>query len=247
MLNDRQRKRESVLRRLLRKTLIFLILIGVPVIFFAGTFRLKDITVQGSERYTKEQIKDIFVQSLLDNNTILLYLKYSYFKSATIPFVEKMDLELVDSNTINVRIYEKMVIGCVEFMGEYLYFDKDGIVVESSSEQLEDIPKIIGLKFDQIVLSEKLEVQSEDLYHTILNLTQLIDWYDLDVDAIRFSSNNEVTIECGDIKVLLGKKDTYDNELSILKSILEEAKGMDIKIDMTNGTDTFIATPNKAD
>ena len=33
---------------------------------------------------------------------------------------------------------EKRVTGC-EYLGEYLYFDKDGIVVESSSKHFMDI------------------------------------------------------------------------------------------------------------
>jgi cell division protein FtsQ len=79
-------------------------------------------------------------------------------------------------------------------------------------------------------------------------LTQLIEKYKLGVDTISFSSEYEVILDCGDIKVLLGKKNTYDEVLSQLKNILAEAEGMEITIDMRNyvkGTNNIIAKPKK--
>jgi cell division protein FtsQ len=160
-----------------------------------------------------------------------------------LPFVEKIDVNMTDTHTITVYVYEKMVAGCVEFMSEYLYFDKDGIIVESSSRRLEDIPVIKGLKFEKIMLSEKLKVQKDELFDVIINLTQLIRKYELAVDQISFNSDFEVTLDCGDIRVLLGKKSTYDEALSELKNILAEAKGMEITLDMRNyvkGTQNII-------
>ena len=64
-----------------------------------------------------------------------------------------------------------MMIGYVEYLGTNLYFDKDGIVVESSSEILEGVPKISGLKFSEVTLYEKLPVEDDHVFQVILNLT----------------------------------------------------------------------------
>ena len=53
--------------------------------------------------------------------------------------------------------------------GSYLYFDRDGIVVESSRIKLEDIPVITGLNFSRIVLHEQLKVQKEEMFTVILS------------------------------------------------------------------------------
>jgi cell division protein FtsQ len=199
--------------------------------------------VVGSRQYTPEQITAELVKTKLDSNSLYLYLKHRYFEDVMIPFVEKIDVTMTDTHTITIYVYEKMVAGCVEFMGEYMYFDKDGIVVESSTKKLEEIPVIKGLKFDKIMLSEKLVVQKDELFDVIINLTQLIQKYELDVDKITFSNDYEVTLDCGDIRVLLGKKSTYDEALSELKNILAEAKDMKITLDMRNyvkGTQNII-------
>jgi cell division protein FtsQ len=253
------RNSNSVPKRLMVRGLKLVIFIGIPVLIFGFTFRLKNVTVTGTTRYTEEQITEQLVRTELDYNTLMLYLKYHYFKDVRIPFVEKVDLELKDMNSVNIRVYEKMVTGCIQFMGEYLYFDKDGIIVESSSEQLEDIPLIKGLEFDKIILNEKLEVQKDELFDVILNLTQLIDKFGLDVKTIRFDKDYSVMVDCGDISARLGKRSTYDEVLAELKNIIQGSQGelnevlnksggAGLELDMTNygkGTKPIVATPKK--
>lgn len=237
------RKNNSVLKRLVLKLLKLAIFLGIPVGVLLYTFQLNKISVTGSTRYNQEQIREHLIVSEADKNTLFFYLKYKYLMDVRIPFVEKMSFELLDRNSISIRVYDKKIIGCIEFMGDYLYFDKDGIIVESTSKRLEDIPLIKGLKYQKIVLNEKLEVQKEELFDVILNLTQQIQKRDLEVNTISFNNKYEVTVDCGDIKAMLGRRSTYDEILSKLKNIIDEAKGMKFTIDMTNGSDYFIAKP----
>lgn len=253
------RKSNSVLMRFLKRSLKIIVFIGVPILLFGFTFRIKNITVSGTSRYTSDQIIEQVVNSKFDTNTLLLQLKYKYLADVKIPFVEKVDLEIVDKNTINIQVYEKMVTGCVEFMNQYLYFDKDGIVVESSSTLMEDIPQIKGLRFNKIILYEKLEVQKNELFDVILNLTQQIDKYGLKVLSIRFNSDYEVMVDCGKYTALLGKRSTYDEVLSELSNIIEsaereknnlmrESEGTQWELDMTNyskDTEKIVAKPRK--
>ena len=52
-----------------------------------------------------------------------------------------------------------------------LYFDKEGIVVESSSEEIEGIPRIKGIAFDNVELYKKLPVEEEDVFKKIGDLS----------------------------------------------------------------------------
>lgn len=254
MGKKKQRNSNNVLKRICLRLLAVLLIIGIPTILVGSFFYIKNVTVLGSERYTSEEITGKIIQSKPDSNALYLYLKYKYFANTTIPFIEKVDVELVDNHSVTIYVYEKMVTGCVEFLGNYLYFDKDGIIVESSSKRLEGIPLVKGLQYDKIILHEKLEIkkkvdgkledQKKELFDLILNLTQLIQKFELDVDTISFSSNYEVTLSCGDIKVLLGKKSTYDEPLSDLKNILTAADGKKLEIDMRN-TNAIIAKPEE--
>lgn len=238
-----RRNSNSVLKRIglfVLKITVFLIL---PVTILVFTFQLKNITVTGSSRYDSGQIIERLIESKADNNTLVFFLKYKYFKDVKIPFVEKMSFELVDRNSVSIRVYDKKIIGCIEFMGDYLYFDKDGIIVESTSKRLDDIPLVKGLKYQKIVLNEKLEVQKEELFDVILNLTQQIEKRELDVNTITFNNQYEVNLDCGDIKAMLGKRSSYDEILAKLKNIIVEAEGKKLIIDMRSGSGNFIAKP----
>jgi len=243
MGNTLRRKNNSVLRRISIRFLKIIVFVGIPAAIFMYYFQLKNITVTGSSRYTEEQITAKLLNSKADTNTIIFYLKYKYFVDVKIPFVEKMSFELVDNNSVNIKVYDKRIIGCIEFMGDYFYFDKDGIIVESTSKRIDDIPLVKGLKYHKIVLNEKLEVQKEELFDVILNLTQQIEKYGLNVDTIIFNNNYEVTLNCGDIKAMLGKRDTYDEILAKLKNIMAEIEGRKLTIDMTTDNSYYIAKP----
>ncbi|MBO5199400.1 MAG: cell division protein FtsQ/DivIB [Lachnospiraceae bacterium] len=212
------------------------LLLLVFLIVFSGSSRLETITVEGNTYYTDQEIIDRVVTEPTDQFTLLLYLRCRYREIERIPFVEYVDVKMEDKNTAVLTVYEKIITGCVRIMGSYLYFDKDGIVVESSSEKREEIPIVTGLDFDSLVLYEELKVQNEELFTTILNLTRLIDKYELDVDEISFNSALEVDFVCGDIRVKLGKKEMYDEPVAALVNILPEADklGKKMVIDMTD-------------
>ena len=216
--------------RMVKRMLGFLILVGVPSVIFINTFQLKTVTFEGLTRYTNDEIQEKIINTELDRNALLLYLKYNYFTDVQIPFIEDIDLILIDNHTITIKVYEKKVIGCVEFLGDYLYFDKDGIIVESMANPLDDIPLVKGLRFNKIILHEKLEVQKAELFDVILNLTQHIEKLDLDIDTIHFNSKYEVTFDIDEIRVYLGKRDTYDEVLGELKNILKEVEGMKMNL-----------------
>ena len=199
-------------------------------------FRINRIEIVGSERYTEEELKEYLITSRLDENSIFLYLKCKYREKPSIPFIQKMNLEYIDKNTVKVTLYEKVIAGCVEYMGNYMYFDKDGIVEETSVKREEGIPEVVGLKFTRIAMNEEIKIQKQSLFQVILDITKLIKMYELDVQKIQFNSDGEVTLHCGNSIALLGhgNGNYYDKQISNLKNMLKAAKGKAYQYDLRN-------------
>lgn len=228
------------------KLLLFCAIILIPICIMYITCSLDTVIVEGSIHYTEAELKEQILTKRTDGNTILFYLRQKYGKQESIPFVSDIDIKIVNRNTVKVKVYEKAVIGCIKYMNNYMYFDKDGIVVETSNEKLENIPFIRGLKFSSFVLYKKLEVEKEELFSVILKLTQLIQKFELEVDTIQFNDEAQVTLVSGDNKIFLGKRDSYDEQLAELKNLLPTAKGKKLIIDMENfeeGQKKTIAKP----
>lgn len=192
-------------------------------------FDLKDLEVTGCDYYTEEEIKDRFVKSVFDDNTLAFYIKYKFFQDVSIPFVDGFDMDFISRNKIHINIYEKAMISCIKYMGDYLYLDKDGTIVEAFPEKIEGIPLVTGLNFQEMNLHEKLKVEDDRIFDTILAVSLLIRRYELDIDKIFFNYKYEITLYSGDIKILLGKKDYYDTQIADLTNILPIAREKRLK------------------
>lgn len=248
MNRKRRRSKFTILRAPIVKFLLLVLIVLIGYFVFMNGCKVQEYEIKGCTKYTNDQIIEKVEGDAKTDNAVLIYLKYKFFDNLSIPFIEKLDFKIIGYNKLKITVYEKMVIGCVEFMGEYMYFDKDGIIVESSSSLLENIPLIKGLTFKKVILHEKIETESDSIYASILNLSQLNEKYELGIDTMAFSSNKEITIECDGIKVLLGKRDKFDDVFGDLKGILKEVQGQKLTIDMTNygeGKSHIYAVPNK--
>jgi len=226
----KNKSRKSNLRRKGRsKTVGFLITFCIVIFLSLAVtfvFKVKDIEYTGSQHYNNEELTKSIFNGKSPN--ALLYFVFQINSPSTIPFIQKYDVEIIWPNKMIVTIYEKPIIGYVSYMGCDMYFDKDGVIVESSTKTLSGVPQVTGLSFKSIVLNSKLEVSNALVFSEILELTKSFNKYELKVDKIYFDVNNEVTLYMGQIKVLLGNCDELEDKLNKLKLIspgLEGKKG----------------------
>lgn len=198
------------------------ILLAMILLIFIS---IKEITVTGNERYTDEQMIDILFPDKASRSTVICYLRDHLKAHEQIPFVEDYELVFTGLGSVEIIVYEKSVVGYVSYMSSHMYFDKDGIIVESANSRLEGIPLITGLKFGHIVLYQKLPVESETIFQEILNLTQILSVYDMDVDKIQYNSFGEATLYMGEIEVILGGNQDLNGKVAELNDMLPQLEG----------------------
>ena len=118
-----------------------------------------------------------------------------------------------------------------------MYFDKDGIVVESSKEKTAGIPMVTGLEFDHVILYEPLPVEDKEIFTKILSITQLVNKYNLSVDRIYFGKDDSLTLYFEEVKVALGIGDNLDEKVMKLQYMLPELEGKSGTLRMENYTE----------
>ena len=216
------------------KILILCLLVVLVIVYFEN-FKLEKLVIEGGSHYTAQEIEEKLLTSKADRFTHIFYLKYAVFGSPdSIPFVEKLDFEIIDKNTIHVEVYDKMIIGCVEHMGRYMHFDREGIVVESEEQPDEGVPVISGMPFSKVVIGQKMEIEDTRLFNTILNLTQSLQKNGIKCDRIHFDIRQNITLYIGGSEALLGGGDIHDYQISALKNVLTAAKGVEYRYDLRN-------------
>ena len=186
------------------------------------TVRIQNITVTGSERYTAEEVEELLFPGSWGKNAAVAYLNYRLKPHRQIPFVEDYRIVFHSPLDVEVIIYEKSIVGYVSYMSSYMYFDRDGIIVESSGEKLEGVPWITGLDFGQIVLYKPLPVEARDIFQEILNLTQQLSLYEIPVDRISYDSQGQATLYIRQMEVTLGDNRDIDGKISTLNDILTD-------------------------
>ena len=217
--------------------LIIAVIFAIAVVLVVTLFQIRDIEVVGNSHYSQQEIVDRVITDKYSANSLYLYLKYQYLETEPIPFVDKIEVSLKGPGKVSLRVYEKSIVGYVTYMGANFYFDKDGVVVESSSEITEGIPCISGLKFDSLALYQKLNVKDESIFQRILDITQLVKKYDLSPDQIEFGSNQELTLHFDQVRIALGNSGSLDEKVGRLYELYPDLEGRSGVLRMENYTE----------
>lgn len=200
--------------------------LGIILIVFAKVFEVKTVTVEGSSaHYTSDEIIDYVLDSKLCRNSLFVFLKYKNKSVKDLPFVEQIDVKLVDIHTVKISVYDKYVAGCISNLGNYLYFDNEGKVVEVSKQKTMGVPVVTGLNITHFELYEELPVANKDVFDAILNITKLLNKYDLSADIIYFGENGNITVFFDEVKVNLGVGDNLNEKVMVLPGILPSLEG----------------------
>lgn len=223
----------KIIRVLLIVVAVLAVLTGA-LAFLWYNYSITNVTVTGNSHYTDDEIKDMVFTGPYSYNSLVLSVMYRNKSIKDIPFIEKMDVDIVSANSVRINVFEKAVAGYVEYLGHYMYFDKDGIVVESSSNIMEGIPFVTGLMFDHVVLHEPLPVRNKSVFLTILNVTQLLGKYDIETDRIAFDSDGNITLYFGNARVSLGTDDYIDEKINEMHLLLPKLVGYSGTLHMEN-------------
>ena len=212
---------------------IVIVCLAAAALVVVSVFRVQNVSVEGNVHYTSEEIEAMVLTDRLSYNSLYLSLKYRNKEIRDIPFIETMSVRVDSPDSITIRVYEKSVAGYVEYMGRYMYFDRDGIVVESSETRTEGIPQVTGIRFDHVVLYEELPVENTDIFQEILSITQMLSKYQITTDKIYFNESNEITLYFDNIRAKLGK-DNLEEKVMRLEQILPNLSGESGVLDLQN-------------
>ena len=222
------------------KIWITIMIILIILILVVG-LRINKINVIGNKTYTEEEVTEMIFPDMWSRNSIVCFVKNRFFKKQKFPFIEDYDIQFKSPLSCDLVVYEKSIVGYIEYMSSYMYFDKDGVIVESSSQKIEGVPGITGLSFGHIVLNEPLPIANKDVFSDIMNITQRLKYYGIESEKIDFNYLNEATvfIDKGNIEVRLGNDSGMDEKISLLNDMLPKIreKGLKGSLDLRNYSD----------
>lgn len=217
----------------------FLLLLTLGAFIVVNVFTVEKVVVEGNALYSDKQIEEMILNDEYSWNSIYVDLKYRFVEIGEIPFVDAMEISLDDPHTIHVKVYEKGILGYlyIPILGQNAYFDKDGFVVETSKERIPEVPKVTGVKCNDVILYEQLELEDPLVLRQLLNLTQTLKKYNLLPEEIRFDDSMGAVLTYENICVLVGDDENLSKKIIRLCYIMPQLKGLSGTLHLENWTE----------
>lgn len=223
-----QRRRKKRRKIGLMVFLIFVLLLALAALVVWKVFTVENVEVEGNELYSSGQIEQLVLNDEYSWNSLYVLLKYRFVDMGEVPFVDTMEVKLKNPHTVQISVYEKGILGClyIDSIGQYAYFDKDGFVVETSTEEIPDVPKVTGVTCEEVVLYEQLPLERGEVLKDLLNLTQILKKYDLLPQEIHYDDKLMPTLDYGGTRVVVGSEDYLTQKVVRLSAILPQLSGL---------------------
>jgi len=209
--------------------------------YYLYSLRITEFAFSGNTlRYSDEELESLIFTSDIEYNPV--YAMFVDKQDKEIPFIAKYEVDIEWPNKANVTVYGKDIIGYVYYKDFYIYFDKDGIVVELSKELLDGVILMEGLDFGQMVLHQKLPTKKEESFSLILSLGKMIKKNEIDADKVVFDSELNMTLYVGNIEIVLGKDEFLDEKMTKVKVLLPSLMEYSGVLNLENyreGNDSF--------
>ena len=201
---------------------------GSAALIIWKVFTVGSMVVEGNEFYSSEQIEQMVLNDEYSWNSLYVLLKYRFLDTGDVPFVDTMEISLDDPHTVHVKVYEKKILGCfyIDTIGLNAYFDKDGFVVETSSEEIPRVPKVTGITCQEVVLYDQLPLEEKGVLKNLLNLTQTLEKYDLQPQEIHYDEHLEPTLTYYGTQVVIGSDEYLSQKIVRLSAILPQLSGL---------------------
>lgn len=240
-------KRKKILRIIKFTMILVLFIILILCAMFSPLFNIKNIIVEGNQKITENEILSLS-QIQIDENMYKVNTGKVEKMIKENPYIGEVNIKRKLPSTMVLEIQERTAEFLIEYAGSYLYIDKQGYILEISSEKLE-LPILQGTSTVETEFKPGNRLDKEDLQkiatvykimdsaktNEIANLITRIDIENIDNIKLIFETE-EKTAYIGDITNLVTKMPT-------IKIILEKEKNIPgeifVNTDLNKGNAMF--------
>lgn len=190
-------------------------------------FKTEEVIVRGNKNYTSEEIKEILEFPENGVNTLLSCLRYRFFSTKDIPFIEDIKVTMEGSKKVCIEVSEIRILACIKEGKKYYYFDDDGVVQEVLSEKRERLPVIEGVDVENLEQGEAISVNNRTVFKGMMNLSSLLLDHDIMTQKIEVDSEGSFMIYVDDaIRVGIGAPVYLEEKTAEMAMILKELETM---------------------
>lgn len=209
-------------------SIIILIAIIVVLALTAPIFNITDITVNGNNQVSTNMI--INLSGLRKGENIFKFNSTVEQKIKENTYIESVNTKRKLPGTVIISVKERTVKYQINLINSYVYIDKNGYILENSSEK-KDVPVIVGLsiKEDEMLNEKRLKTEDLEKLNDIIKIIDSAKTINIDNLITEINTENKenyvLYLESKGKKINLGDTSNLTNKMLYVKKILEKEEG----------------------
>lgn len=219
---ERRRKKKSH-----RIYAFFVIVFGIMIIALTVflLFHVQRVEVKGNTYCTDKEIIETVQNDRFSSNSLYVLVKYLLGKGKTLPCLEQIKVGMGAPWVLKIHVDEKAIVGYMYDKKEYVYFDKEGMVVEKGTVPREGVPCVEGIEVKSMEEYQLLKSKNAGIFEEILKVSQELRKYELPVQKI-VCENEKIYLYIDNICVSLGNNVT-SVKIAQISPIIEKLNGQE--------------------
>lgn len=235
MSKRRKRRRKAfilVLIEFILAVLIVAAILGVGAYFLCP---IKEITVEGTDLYTSDEIKEYILDDEYSSNAIYVYVKNKLFPKGDAEFIDSFDVLLTGMNSITIHCNEKKILGYLfQEDGRYIYFNYSGKIVEISETFVDrGYMKVEGVECEEPTIGSTLAIGEEQIGY-LTSLIKILNKNDLMPNLVSYDENGRITLSYDTYNIALGSSVYLEEKIDRALRILPQLDGMSGTLHLEN-------------
>lgn len=222
MQEKRRRKKSKFGYYLYAFVVLVLTIVNITLAILLLT-HVQKVDVEGTKIASQTDIEEWVQEDPLTVNSLYTFFKFKTGRYELPVYLEDVKVSLSLPWEVKVQVTEKEIIACVPYKGNYVYIDKDGLVMKISNQLDAGIPYIEGVNVQKADQFKVLKVKEEKLTTYVENIIHEVKKNDISPDKIVWEEDS-MNIYFGEICVELGKMN-YGVKIEQLPPILQSLEG----------------------
>ena len=236
-------KKRKLILKIIRTIVLIGILIGTLIyILLSPLFNIKDVTVTGNNKLSKEEI--ISLSEIRTEENIFKTSKNDIKnRIKTNPYVENVKIRRKLPDKVEIIVVERVATYMLPFANSYVYINNQGYMLEITSQKA-NLPIITGFSTPEENLHEGERLLSEDLVK-LGEVLQIIESANANgiqalITKIDISNRQDYTIMLEKEKKLvhMGDVSNLSTKMSYINKIIQDEAGIEgeifVNTDLTN-------------
>lgn len=230
-LKRKKTKKKKKINKKLVGFFSILIIIGVIIALAltAPIFNITDIEVYGNNQITSNTI--ISLSRLKKGENIFKFNNSVQERIKENSYIDSVKISRKLPGKVAITVEERKIKYQTNLINSYVYIDKNGYILENSSERKEGIPLIVGLSAKEDELMNEKRLKTEDL-EKINNIIKIVDASKaINIDNLITEINTEdksnyvLYLESKNKKINIGDTSNLTNKMLYVQKMLENEEG----------------------